>query len=78
MQHTIDSINTEDKISFPFEVFSREVDFVPLNDHNSIATAAERGVALKAKNDPNAYWFVDPHPNKVCVLAIIGITNHCI
>ena len=64
----MDSINKEDKINLPLEVFSKEVDFVPLNDGNSIATG--RGVALKAENDPNAYWFVDPHPNKVCVLII--------
>ena len=66
----MNSINEEDKINFPLEVFSREVDFVPLADGNSIATG--RGVALKVENDPNAYWFVDLHPNKVCVLIIVA------
>lgn len=65
MQCTIDSINKEDKINFPLEIFSKEIDFLPLFDDNSIT--AKKGVAiLKAANDPNAYWFVDPYPNKVC------------
>ena len=62
-QCIIDSIREDDKINFPLEIFSKEVDSTALN-----GSADNRGVVtLKAVNDPNAYWFVDPYPNKVCL-----------